>query len=210
MLNPPPPSRASPAPTGVSVVHKSTNTPQIIVGASLLAIALGQTPSSALALRFREQAHSYRVLRRTQICENPTNPCGSGLARESGGSGTIFGTDTPLSRAGSLLQGFAPYTNLRKPHKSLWERACSRRRWVRQHLRHRHSAFASRLTPTGVSGVHKFAKTPQIPVGASLLAKAVGQATFSVQTFRFREQAHSYRVLRRTQICEHPTNLCRS
>jgi hypothetical protein len=209
MLNPPPPSRASPAPTGVSVVHKSPitpqifvgaelaresggsvtisgtdpplsrassaptwgsvvpkipNTPQIPVGASLLAIALGQSPSPAQTPRFREQAHSYRVLGRTQIpyhpiilcscfaCwlkrwvshhlryrstafasklssyrflgrtqipKHPTNPCGSELAREGGGSGNIFCTDIPLSRAGSLLQGFAPYTNLRTPHKSL-------------------------------------------------------------------------------------------
>ena len=102
----PPPSRASSAPTGFSVVPKIPNTPQIPVGASLLAIALGQATSLAQTLRFREQAHSYRVLWRTQICEHPTNPCGSGLAREGGGSGTIFGTDTPLSRAGSLLQGW--------------------------------------------------------------------------------------------------------
>jgi hypothetical protein len=180
------------------------------MGAGLLAKAVSQATSSAQTLRFREQAHSYRVLRRTQICDNPTNPCGSELAREGGGSDTIFGTDIPLSRAGSLLQGFAPYTNLRKLHKSLWELACWGLRWVRQHLRHRHSAFASRLTPTGFCAVHKFAITPQIPVGAGLLAKAVGQTLSSAQTLRFREQAHSYRVLRRPQICENSTNLCGS
>ena len=134
----------------------------------MLAKAVGQSPSPVQIHRFREQAQLLQVFRPYTNPKHPTNPCGSELAREGGGSGNIFGTDTPLSRAGSLLQGFAPSTNLRAPHKSPWELACWRLLWVRQHLRYRHSAFASRLTPTGFCVVHKLANTPQILVGAEL------------------------------------------
>ena len=37
----------------------------------------------------------------------------------------------------------------REHHQSLWERACSRRRRVSPHMRHRLTAFASKPAPTG-------------------------------------------------------------
>ncbi len=56
-------------------------------------------------------------------------------------------------------------------------------------------AFASKLAPTGVCALVRLCGVSQDFVGASLLAKAVGQLAFSSQTYRYREQAHSYREM---------------
>ncbi|RRW61626.1 hypothetical protein EGJ53_22935 [Pseudomonas fluorescens] len=42
---------------------------------------------------------------RRWFSKRPTNPCGSELARESGGSVAVAATDTTPSRASSLPQG---------------------------------------------------------------------------------------------------------
>ncbi len=100
---------------------------------------------------------------------NPIN-CGSGLARESGVSGsTLVGWPTAI--AGKPALTFDRMLEL-EPDQ-LWERACSRRRCVRQYksrLAHRDRRQASsHIRPHAHVGTRS-------TVGAGLPAKAVYQA----------------------------------
>ena len=57
----------------------------------------------------------------------------------------------------------------------MWERACSRRRYVSHLDVECADAIASRLTPTVIRFERNSCVHRKFPVGASLLAKAVGQ-----------------------------------
>jgi len=104
-------------------------------------------------------------------------------------------------------KGFVLDKGICEHPQSLWERACSRRRRVSQNMRHRLTAFASKLAPTGgLCWTRESVNTlPSIIVGAGLLAKASGQPTHASQAHRFREQACSHRgVVLGVGIGEHP------
>ena len=95
---------------------------------------VGSGKTSALTHRFREQAHSYKGF---VVCPHSgAHPgiCGSELAREGVCSGKAWVTDTPLSRAGSLLQRICALPAIWSPPRNMWERACSRRRLFRQNI----------------------------------------------------------------------------
>ena len=93
------------------------------------------------------------------------------------------------SRSSSLPQGSWVERDFTYIPNPVWERACSRRRLHSQHHRHRPTAIASRLAPTGLLGGQGFRVYPESSVGASLLAKAAAQPTSPAQTHRYREQA---------------------
>ena len=106
---------------------------QITVGAGLPAMAAGQAtlmlgvlaPSRASSL-----PQGFAAVARS---ESGTNHCGSGLARDGGGSG-----DIDVGCAGPFASKLAPtgFCDGREVcvwHKSLWERACPRWRRVRRH-----------------------------------------------------------------------------
>ena len=76
----------------------------------------------------------------TLICGVPgimctaENPVGAGLLANPVDQSTHLLPDTPLSRAGSLPHLYAVYPGFCVQRRTLWERACSRRGGVRQHL----------------------------------------------------------------------------
>ncbi|TKJ74913.1 hypothetical protein PspCFBP13508_02305 [Pseudomonas sp. CFBP13508] len=115
----------------MKVISRQT---QIHVGASLLAKAPAQPPSSCLTHRFREQARSHYFQRPATLHHSNANPCGSEPAREGAGTATIELPDPPLSRASSLPQFSASSHTSPFERESLWERACSRRRRYSHHL----------------------------------------------------------------------------
>ncbi|CAH0155485.1 hypothetical protein SRABI89_00631 [Pseudomonas koreensis] len=88
--------------------------------------------------RFREQARSHNGPGQGHNLQRNPNPCGSGLAREGARSDTSTLNDTPLSRAGSLPQWSGARSQSSAQPKSLWERACPRRRRHIQHHRLSH------------------------------------------------------------------------
>ncbi|BBP64716.1 hypothetical protein PHLH5_22570 [Pseudomonas sp. Cab53] len=122
--------------------------------------------------------------------------CGSGLAREDGGTFSIFMAGTPLSRASPLPPRIEGVRSLCMHQQDLWERACPRRRRHIQHLHDRHSAFAGKPAPTQDWGCTQPLHTPARPVGAGLPAKMVAHSASSWQTLRFRGQARSHPGLR--------------
>ncbi len=112
-----------------------------------------------------------------KVQKSASNPCGSEPARESGGSACIN-----ARCADAFASKLAPTWGLRCLQsskvrlKSLWERACSRKWWVSLHqcqmcrrIREQARSHMGSAVPA------KFKSPPQIPVGASLLAKVVGQ-----------------------------------
>jgi hypothetical protein len=147
------------------------------VGASLLAKASGHSTSSLPDPALSRAGSLLQGCRVFTTSRFTTNPCGSELAREGVQSGNIS-----VERAGLFASRLAPtgVSGIHKipvHHKSMWERACSRRRPAIQHLhcltqRYREQAHSYR----GV-GCSQNPGSPQIHVGASLLAKASGQAT---------------------------------
>ena len=124
-------------------------------------------------------------------------PCGSGLARESGGSANTS-TNSAAAFAASLKLD-SSHKGLAVPGRSpaehslpintnhLWERACPRKRWFSQHFYqpcHRLRSLAkARQLPQGTSRAWAIssraltARQHQSPVGAGLPAKAVVQPT---------------------------------
>ncbi|AHL32001.1 hypothetical protein CD58_03395 [Pseudomonas brassicacearum] len=79
--------------------------------------------------RLREQARSHRFFVSYAEVVTPTIPCGSGLARESGGSvcDDIGCADTFASKLAPT--GFCVVCRGCDTHNPMWERACSRKRW---------------------------------------------------------------------------------
>ena len=92
-------------------------------------------PHHRLSHRYREQAHSHNGPGQGHNLQSNPNPCGSGLAREGARSDTSTLNDTPISRASSLPQWSGARPQSSAQPKSLWERACSRRR---RHSQHHH------------------------------------------------------------------------
>ncbi|AUM70910.1 hypothetical protein C0J56_19930 [Pseudomonas fluorescens] len=58
---------------------------------------------------------------------------GAGLLAKTVGQLALMSDVLPSSRAGSLPQWFQCVHGIGVHRKSLWERACSRKRWVRLH-----------------------------------------------------------------------------
>ena len=140
----------------------------VVQSLSLVAVA---PPSQA------SQLPLLMVVWHKNLC--PTKPsCGSGLARESGGSVTLVGGSC-TAIAGTP----APTFVLQRMQNSLpsrdpwWERACPRKRWFSHSRRwqlHRHRRQAS--SHLCFAAYAKFPAAPRSPVGAGLLAKAVVQS----------------------------------
>ena len=80
---------------------------------------------------------------------NTFNHCGSGLAREGVGSATHASQAHRFREQARSHRGGVLGVRIGEHHQSLWERACSRRRRVSQHMRHRPTVFASKPAPTG-------------------------------------------------------------
>ena len=94
------------------------------------AMAVGQLTHLSLIYRYRRQASSHigHVLP-TKSAPGP-DPRGSGLARDGDGSVNSSVTDTPLSQASQLPQWPCSAHKISARPRSVWERACSRRRRV--------------------------------------------------------------------------------
>ncbi len=161
---------------GLRAVSRCFN--DLHVGASLLAKAVGQlaslldvpTPSRASPLP------QWGRVRSQNPC--PTHKsCGSGLARESGGSACIaIDCSGAFASKPAPTVGACSFTRSMSNTQTLWERACSRKRWVSLH----HYWMFRRLreqarSHSGGVFVHKIHVQHTNPVGAGLLAKAVGQ-----------------------------------
>jgi len=99
-----------------------------------------------------------------------TGPCGSGLAREDAGTPSIEVTDLTLSRASPLPHWISGVRSLCVRPRTLWERACPRRRRHTQYRSDWPSAFASKPAPTLDLRCTQPLCTPSDSVGASLLA----------------------------------------
>ncbi len=85
------------------------------------------------------------------------------------------------SRASPAPTGFAVCTRLVINTAPVWERACSRKRCVRQRDAGYTDAFAGKPGSHRFCGVQKACDHHQSSVGAGLLAKATGQAPSSVR-----------------------------
>ena len=153
--------------------------PRSPVGAGLLAKAVVQSPS-LVAVAPPSQASQLPLLF-CSACKIPCRPeilCGSGLARESGGSVTLVGGSC-TAIAGKPAPTFVlPRMQNSLPSRDpLWERACSRKRWF-SHSRwwqlHRHRRQAS--SHLCFAAYAKFPAAPRSLVGAGLPAKAVVQS----------------------------------
>jgi hypothetical protein len=115
--------------------QSSRATPKPPVGASLLAIAAGQL-ASILNVPASSRASSlpHWICGGHKSYAYPESPCGSELAHDSGGSACI-----DIECAGLFASKLAPTLDLRwaqilcLPQIPLWERACSRKRWVSLH-----------------------------------------------------------------------------
>ena len=80
--------------------------------------------------------------------------------------------DMPASsRASPLPQGAVARMSFRFAGDPVWERACSRKRWLCQINAECAAVFASKLAPTGIGGIRKWRVHLRSTVGASLLAK---------------------------------------
>ncbi|VVP33687.1 hypothetical protein PS903_04400 [Pseudomonas fluorescens] len=79
--------------------------------------------------RFRWQASSYRGSLPNTPSADDTDPFGSWLAGEDGGTFSRGVADRPLSLASQLLQGIFAEHAICGRRRSLWEPACRRRRW---------------------------------------------------------------------------------
>ncbi len=118
----------APSPQGLVSSRISSPTPPT-VGAGLLAKAAGQL-ASVLNVSPRATAHTSnpgcsQILHPTQL------PCGSELARESGGSACISTECIPASNCPHIQHGV--FTNTASNPTPLWGRACSRKRRVSLH-----------------------------------------------------------------------------
>ena len=87
------------------------------------------------------------------MCEQPRTLGAGLLAKAVGHSASMLPVLTP-SRAGSLPQGLAVYTGLWSTAITVWERACSRLRWVSRQPGADADAFASKLAPTLIEVNH--------------------------------------------------------
>ena len=94
------------------------------------AMAVGQLIRLLLIYRYRRQASSH--ISHVSLAESApgSDPCGRGLARDGGGSVNSSVTDIPLSQASQLPQWPCSAHKISARPRSLWERACSRRRRV--------------------------------------------------------------------------------
>ena len=94
------------------------------------AVAVGQLIRLLLIYRYRRQASSH--IGHVSLAESApgSDPCGRGLARDGGGSVNSSVTDIPLSQASQLPQCPCSAHKISARPRSLWERACSRRRRV--------------------------------------------------------------------------------
>ncbi len=134
---------------------------------------LGATAGAGLAVRLPSRASLQSLLVHAKAAYTP-NPCGSGLARESGVSVMNILDVPPPSRASPLPQGIGDYRTNRvdcqaafagEPAKlvgackgcvhpkSLWERACPRKRCVCYEYVGCAAAFAGKPAPTGDWGL---------------------------------------------------------
>jgi len=110
-------------PPGFFGTHRFSIHPQSIVGASLLAIAVGQLASGLnVPPSSRASSAPTWVLRYPQIQHPPTIHCGSELARDSSGSACIGieCADVIASKLGSHMGSSVP-TDSASAHNPLWE-----------------------------------------------------------------------------------------
>ena len=94
------------------------------------AVAVGQLIRLLLIYRYRRQASSH--INHVSLAESApgSDPCGRELARDGGGSVNSSVTDIPLSQASQLPHWPCIARRISARLGSLWERACSRWRWV--------------------------------------------------------------------------------
>jgi hypothetical protein len=120
-------SRLAPTEVVAPPNHWSTRN---IVGASLLAKALGQANRMLNVLPHSRASPLPQVFCGTTKSLVNTEHCGSELARESGGSaGKDFGF-TAVFAGKPAPTGFLWHHQIIGQHGTLWERACSRKRWI--------------------------------------------------------------------------------
>ena len=102
--------------------------------------------------------------------------CGSELARDGGGSVNTSGEWAGLiaSRPAPTVIWATPQM-FRQP-QTLWERACSRWRWLRQYRVNGPASSRASPAPTVILCNAADIQAATNPVGASLLAMAVGQS----------------------------------
>jgi hypothetical protein len=118
---------------------------------------------------------------------------GAGLPAKASAHSTSSSPDTPLSRAGSLPQWSGARPQSSAQPKSLWERACPRRR---RHIQHHHcltQRYREQARSHSDPGqIHDLCRTPN-----PLWERACSRRRRHIQhhhrhSHRFREQAHSH------------------
>ena len=109
---------------------------------------------------------------------HPKSPVGAGLPAKASARSTSSSPDTPLSRASSLPQWSGAHQRSPSQTKSLWERACSRRRRHIQHLHCLNHRFREQAhsynDPVHTNNLHP----NQNPCGSELAREGVG--TFNI------------------------------
>ncbi len=125
----------------------------------------------------REQAHSHKIRRRAKNPGTTQIHCGSGLARESAGSGgcdaecdALFVSKLTPTRFGGVQKNPGTtqiHCGSEPARESAGSGGCDVG-WA--------ALFVSKLTPTRFGGVQRISAQHRSTVGASLLAKAPGQA----------------------------------
>src|SRR5690606_6242182 len=94
-----------------------------------------------------------------------TKPCGSGLARDSGGSACI-NAECAAVIANKLAPtgGLCLDMNLVFAEDQMWERACSRWRWFSVHHAECAAAFLSKPSPSKVTALQALHMSTRRPI----------------------------------------------
>ncbi|SEO39679.1 hypothetical protein SAMN03159293_02762 [Pseudomonas sp. NFACC39-1] len=107
-----------------------------------------------------------------KCCIHPRSSVGASLLAKAVGQSLLM-LDVPASsRASPLPQGPVANANAAYTRDPVWERACSRKRWVSHSYAGCVGVFAGKPAPTGFRWRTSILRTPMDPVGASLLAMA--------------------------------------
>jgi len=115
------------------------------------------------------------MIRGTPTISIPTKiPVGASLLAKASVHSTPALPDTPLSRAGSLLQRSGAHQRSPSQTKSLWERACSRRRRHIQHHHHLTHRFREQARSYNDPGQDHNLGRSENPCGSGLAREGVG------------------------------------
>ena len=181
MLAIPTPSRASPAPTGFAVCKRQVITTNPVWERACSRKRCVRQRDAGYTDAFAGKPGSHRFCGVHKASGHHSPNVGAGLlAKAVCQAIEMLAIPTP-SRASPAPTGFAVCKRQVITTNPVWERACSRKRCVRQRDAGYTDAFASKPGSHRFCGVQKAGDHHQSSVGAGLLAKATGQAPSSVR-----------------------------